>query len=299
MKALVRACLVMLLPPVAASAQSGAASLVVITDRLTATQNCRVFDSGTLASSASCPVTAVTGGTGSSSSSVDVVARSASVGAHFDWDGSTVPTLRDEVSAGGSMFNRALHVIGYTGANTDFVFHYLISVSGGFTNANGIFDRAIATVNFGSSGTGSFEEQIYANGGTFLVANGDVVLTSVGADFTDHISPYSGNFDSDLVFRGGVTDFIESSQPFGASVDMALAISLGAIEVVDNDTGVHSWFTLDDDGGATWIGAITTPEPSTIALVAPGLLGVLGLSRRRRRRRMTERLGTHPTRLPY
>lgn len=232
--------------------------------------------------SSSCPPTSVPGGSGSGSSSATF--RSLTAAAQFTWDGSGVGA-GSQVRAAGGAFNRNLHIVGYTG-NSDFVFHIRFHQSAAFTNTV----NNLSSVDWGLSlnlglpfnySSGSYFQTLLADGTMSSTLTG-LTVTPYGVDWTAYAPYTTGTFGYDM--QGAITERINDLQAAGSSVDAELAARVDAIEVVDRGTGVRQFFTMDDQGGGTYVGAITTPEPATLALVAPGIIGVLGLTRRRRRR---------------
>lgn len=268
-----------LLPIAGASGQGTSYSTVTVRDFANPHANCDSFAFLAVSTSANCPATSVPGGTGSGTSSANL--RSVTAAAHFTWDGSGVGSGAQVRAAAGD-FNRSLHVIGFTG-NSDFVFHIQFELNTAFTNTANNLSRIESDLSLSlpfNYSAGSYFQTLFADGTGSTTLTG-VTVTPNGVEWTAYAPYVTGTLGYDM--QGVIQETLNDAQAAGATVDGELVARVDAIEVVDRDTGVRRFFTMDDQGGGTYFGAITTPEPATLALVAPGLLAVMGLSRLRRR----------------
>ncbi len=272
-----------LLPSGGTAAQT-TQSAAIIRDNLAQSQACAVVtgvQNGP--TSASCPATTVTGGTGSASSAADNAARLVSASAHFN-QGSGVASNAESFARASSQ--NGLDVVGFTG-NDDFVFHFATNFSGGFTNAVGTSASYALGLFFfqGPCGpTVSYTHTVYANGQSTATGDADVAATPTGLDVTCHAPSFTTGFASyDFTVRA--QQEIVGDLPTGVTGDLSFAAWVLGIDVVDRVSGASvGSFTLNaNDGGATFNApSLTTPEPSTVVLIATGLVFVVALARRSR-----------------
>jgi len=125
------------------------------------------------------------------------------------------------------------------------------------------------------------------NGSMFHLAVTFTLPGSVNAHYTANLS---GMVSSN---KGGVfIDFDNTPQSFawvGASTTGTLTLSVNDASIIaPTGTGITGIqlsgnLIISQQGGGPGGGSVT-PEPATLALIAPGLLGVFGVLRRRRSR---------------
>lgn len=123
------------------------------------------------------------------------------------------------------------------------------------------------------------------NGSVFHLAVTFTLPGSINANYTANLS---GKVSSN---QGGVfIDFDNTAQSFawvGANTTGTLSLSVNDASIIaptgSGVTGIQlsgNLFVTEQGGGPG--GGSITPEPATLALLAPGLLGVVGVLRRRR-----------------
>jgi hypothetical protein len=268
------------LPLMSARAQSSQSGASVSDVTPTGTvRYCSQVSSGAGPSSATCPPTNVPGGKGSASSAAVPATRSVTSTVQFTQGAAT---SRHSETFANTIWNSGLNVSGFTG-NQDLVFHFLLNVSGGFTGGVGTTSYAFDILSLlGPFSTTSAMYQFYADGTQSTVLDPGAASTPGGLDITEHVDPYSTGFLPFGVIERSATEFL-GDQSAGVAANASLSAILQSIEIVDLDSGTRQTATWNPDGTATYTGTVTTPEPATLAFLAPGLFAIAGLVRRRRR----------------
>jgi PEP-CTERM motif len=152
-------------------------------------------------------------------------------------------------------------------------------------NISGNYAQAAGTLDLQLDGTKAGQFDTLALGGSAKITGGTIVL-----DFADGFAPKAGEtFDlisaADGVTLSNTTLVVEGRAP---SWQYSTSEANGELALTALNTGVSSGST-GGGGGVTGGGGsgATVPEPSTLALLAAGLLGLGCASRSSRRRRLS------------
>lgn len=101
-----------------------------------------------------------------------------------------------------------------------------------------------------------------------------------------------GSYDLPYSFvTNSYSVLVETSTPLagqgaGTSGSASATATLVGAYVLNSDGSVRNAATFDANGNGWFAAATTTPEPSSVALLAPGLIGLVPLSRGARRRKV-------------
>ena len=178
--------------------------------------------------------------------------------------------------------NNSIFVNGASGAGDNLVFRFLSNRSVGFLNyTNGGSQRSSYSLYLGTTGGNAFVQGIDAPGLTSYFNSGNAQYMSNGElDFTVGFDSFSGVFNYGLQSYAQI--YQHSDQPIGAYGSSVLDSRLLGIDAVDAQGHVIASASFDYYGNAT-LDMTVTPEPASLVLVGTGVLGLFGVSRRRRR----------------
>ncbi|GLC27862.1 PEP-CTERM sorting domain-containing protein [Roseisolibacter agri] len=182
------------------------------------------------------------------------------------------------------------------GARDAFLAAATTPVTNGIASAGPTYDfGALGTGTVSGNGIATTNGNIFASGGGLPVPAYTIGFSSTlgafGADFTG-----LGTINADFPFPAGVAEFTffngastvgTVTQNFGSTGATVFfgVTGLAAFDRVQVRTNVGDEFLTDDVViGAALVAtppATTVPEPTTVVLVGAGLLGVVGVSKRR------------------
>lgn len=257
-----------------AVAQLGSSNATV-NDLSTGTQPCNQANNTAATTSATCPPTLVTGGSGSASTSQNSLARTMSANATLDQTAAGLYASAHGISSQNNQFN----VAGTSGSNDHLLFHFLTTGP----SATGVGGVDYSSYAFGEvalttpTGSGYFGVIAYGNGYSTSYSNGN---TAAGTGYVDFVMPFSS-------FTGGFWYYWQGrgfaygiGQPPGLSLSGEFSGMLDAIYAV-NEQG-QTYGSVDFNTGELAINA--TPEPASLALLGTGLFCLAPMMRRKFRK---------------
>lgn len=278
--------LVLALAPESAAAQTGlSTSGVYVTDYSNTTNSCGHFStpsSSTSEATSGIPgCGTVVGGSASATSSSSNSSRSASALGTSTQTGTLGQTYA--VGHGYSTQYSKLTVAGLASATDNLVFHFFTAQSEtGNVNSNsgyGFWNLTLA----GGTNDPVFAQQ--TAGGGLLLGSG-ATQTAQGFDFIMPFTPTSGVFQYNFTVDayGYVTGHATGNTTQTASISAMLA---GVDQVSASGAFIRS-ATFDQNGFGTFGAApngppSTVPEPSSVALLGSGLVGLIPVLRRKSR----------------
>ena len=171
----------------------------------------------------------------------------------------------------------SIFVTGTSNSDDNLVFRFLttrafefLGTTGGSIYSSYLLTLVGATANAAAGGTDT------PTGSTFFIPGG--VTTPGGMDLSVPFSSFTGTYD--YFFQLYVDTFRQADQPQGAYGSSNFDAHLAGIDAVNVDGDVIASAVFGANGDAT-LDLTTTPEPASVALFATGLLGIVGVARRK------------------
>ncbi len=266
-----------------AAQQAPGASIVVseIGDASTYTTSCVQQGAPGANSSATCNSTTAGGLAGSARSSSDNALRTVSGAAVMTNSGAQGSTGEPYAMGYGWQYS-ALTVTGTPAPNDKLVFRFLtnqwVSGFGGTGDAAGGWELLVDNA---TSGDAEAYQTSDADGTTGAVTLVNAQQTIGGVDL---FLPFTsgGTFEYSFGATGSAVFNRNQSQPPGATVNGSLTATLQRVDAITGDGEYISSAVFDSQTRLGTIDVTTAPEPSSLALIAIGLIGVTPCIRRRR-----------------
>jgi len=256
-----------------------------ILDYLTGTVLCSTTQSSSSGPTLyNCPTTASAGGTASGGGAADNFSRYVAAGAVLTQSGPP-GSMFEQVDGSGTV-NSRLFIDGTPSADDQLVFHFLGTQSATFTGGSPS-DFVTLQLDLSSNGT----QFALARDQRFADGTGGLTLYNARqtASGFDLFAPLTGGSFLDYTFRAVVELIDYPDTDAGSKLTGSISLRLGGIDAVNSqgDPYASAVFSavLDDQPGFATISLTTTPEPTSMALVATGLVGVVGVTRRKRKAR--------------
>ena len=152
------------------------------------------------------------------------------------------------------------------------------SAVAGATPYDGSDDGLIGVVNHsGSVFTGGITLTGSGNGGGLFSFDGDGICTFIGPGGSDPNS--AGNYCSSAASAG--TDPEDYAGPINTFSNISSDMTTGTVDITGLAAGGSTFFSLEGAPSSIVLSVSSTPEPSSILLLASGLVGAAATMRRR------------------
>ena len=243
-------------------------------------------------STASCthvPVTpvAITGGTGSAFSTSTNATRTASASTTLAQTGpaNSMNGFTQALSNQSSWIS----VTGSLAPTDNVVFHFLTPVmqatgAAGTSSSSAVWQFVLDAGSF----SGTEYRYGYGDGTSSVTVYNSATPTAGGVDFTVPLSAFTSPGLLNYVFEPFVQGDIHLNQPTGTMLNASISATLQGVdaETAQGQYIASAMFNPDGTGTLDVTSPITTPEPSTIAMLGSGLVGLIPIIRRRRKDRV-------------